>query len=105
MAVISVTTLAVKPDKYEALLDVNRKTKEIFERFGAKNFRFIGTLVAGEASGSLAVTWEADDFASYGTIMDKFLADEEGLALLMESNSTAGPTAGWQSSVWSDIPL
>jgi hypothetical protein len=56
MAVISVTTLTVKPDKYEAFLDQNRKAKTILERCGAKNVRLMGTIVAGEASGTLAMT-------------------------------------------------
>jgi hypothetical protein len=51
MAVISVTTLTVKPDKYEAFLDQNRKAKTILERCGATNVRLMGTIVAGEASG------------------------------------------------------
>jgi hypothetical protein len=70
MAVISVTTLTVKPDKYEAFLDQNRKAKVILERCGATNVRLMGTIVAGEASGTLAMTWEADDHASYGAVMD-----------------------------------
>ena len=105
MAVISVTTLTVKPDKYEAFLDENRKAKAILERCGAKNVRLMGTIVAGEASGTLAMTWEADDNASYGAVIDKFLADPDGLALLMQSNSADGPTAAFQSSIWGDIDL
>jgi hypothetical protein len=65
----------------------------------------MGTIVAGEASGTLAMTWEADDNASYGAVMDKFLADPDGLALLMQSNSADGPTAAFQSSIWGDIDL
>jgi hypothetical protein len=72
MAVISVTALTVKPDKYEAFLDLNRKAKTILERCGARNVRLMGTIVAGQASGTLAMTWEADDHASYGAVMDKF---------------------------------
>jgi hypothetical protein len=51
------------------------------------------------------MTWEADDHASYGAVMDKFLADPDGLALLMQSNSADGPTAAFQSSIWGDIDL
>ena len=38
-------------------------------------------------------------------MMDKFLADPEGVALLMDSNSPEGPTAAFQSSIWGDIEL
>ena len=105
MAVISVTTLTIRPGQYEAFLAQNRQAKAILERCGASNVRLMGTIVAGEASGTLAMTWEAADNASYGAVMDKFLADPEGVALLMDSNSPEGPTAAFQSSIWGDIEL
>jgi hypothetical protein len=105
MAVVSVTNITIRPGTYEAFLDTNRNAKKILERCGAKNLRLLGTLVAGEATASFAMIWEADDHASYGAVMDKFLADTEGLALLMESNSADGPTASFQGSLWSDIPM
>jgi hypothetical protein len=105
MAVVSVTTLTVKPDRYEDFLETSRKAKAILEKSGAKNVRLLAALTAGEASGSLATTWEADDFAAQGAVLDKFLADPEGLALLTSTNTTAGPTAGFQSTIWVDVPL
>jgi hypothetical protein len=63
------------------------------------------TNVAGEATASFATIWEADDHARYGAVMDKFLADTEGMNLLLESNSADGPTASFQGSLWSDIAM
>jgi hypothetical protein len=37
--------------------------------------------------------------------LDKFLADSEGLALMMESGTECGPTTSWQTSTWVEIPL
>jgi hypothetical protein len=105
MAVVSVTNITIRPGTYDAFLETNRKAKAILERCGAKNLRLLGTLVAGEATASFAMTWEADDHASYGAVMDKFLADAEGMALLMEATSGDGPTDSFQGSLWSDIPL
>lgn len=105
MAVVSATTIQIKPDKYEAFLGTSRDAKKILERCGAKNVRVMGSLAAGAATGSFITSWEADDYAAYGVVMDKFLADSEGLALLMASNAAEGPTAGFQGSVWTDIPL
>jgi hypothetical protein len=105
MAVLSVTSLQVKPDQWEAFLDTQRRSKAVLERCGATNVRLIVGMTAGEASGTLVQTFEAPDYAASGAILDKFLADPEGLALMGESNSVDGPTAGWQSSLWSDIPL
>jgi len=105
MAVVSVTTLTVKPDRYESFLETTRKSKALLERSGAKSVRLIAALSAGEASGSVALTWEADDFGAQGAVMDRFLADPEGLALVMSSNTSDGPTAAFQSSIWVDVPL
>ncbi len=65
----------------------------------------MAALTAGQASGSLAMSWEADDFGSQGAVLDKFLADPQGLALMTAVNTTAGPTGGFQSSIWVDVPL
>jgi hypothetical protein len=105
MAVVSATTITLRPGTYEAFLETTRTAKTILERCGAKNFRALATLVAGEATMSVAVSWEADDYASYGAVMDKFLADSEGVALLTDSTGPDGPTASFQGSLWSDIPL
>jgi hypothetical protein len=67
--------------------------------------RVLGTLVAGEATSSFATIWEADDYASYGAVMDKFLGNADAMKLLMEANSADGPTASFQGSLWSDIDL
>jgi hypothetical protein len=105
VAVVSVATLNVKPDRYEDFLETTRKAKTVLEKCGARNVRLMAALTAGEASGSLAMSWEADDFGSQGAVLDKFVADPEGLELFMATNTTAGPTAGFQSSIWVDVPL
>jgi hypothetical protein len=105
MAVVSVATLTIKPDRYEDFLADTRKSKAILEKCGARNVRLLAALTAGQASGSLALTWEADDFGAQGAVLDKFLADPEGLALITSTNTTAGPTAGFQSTIWVDVPL
>jgi len=105
MTVVSVTALTVKPDRYEDFLAMTRKTKAIMERCGAKNIRLLAGITAGEASGTLALSAEYDDFTDAGRALDKFLADAEGLALMTQSNSAAGPTASWQGSSWIEVPL
>ena len=77
MAVVSVTTLMVKPDRLEDFLDTARKSKAILEKHGGRNIRLLAALVAGEATGSFVTTCESDDFAASGALLDKFLADPE----------------------------
>jgi hypothetical protein len=104
MAVVQVTTLTVKPDRYQEYVDqVARKAKAIIEKSGGKNVRLLAGLVAGEATGTMAFTVEADDFSSYGAIWDRLLADPELVALM--STGSASPTAAYQTSLWVDVPL
>jgi hypothetical protein len=105
MAVISVTTFTVKPDRFDDFLAQNRTSKSILERSGAQNVRLLSALVAGEATGTLALSWEVDDFAAQGTVMDKLFADPEMLALTSSVNTTGGTTAGFQSTLWVEVPL
>ncbi len=105
MAVVHVSTTTVKPDGYEAYLELNRKSKAIIEKCGGKNIRLLAALVAGEATGSFVFTFEADDFAAWGAVGDKFFADPEGQALAASANSGVGPISSQQQTVWVDVPL
>jgi hypothetical protein len=106
MAVVSVTTLTVKPDRFEDYLEDTRKVKALVEKHGSKNVRLLAALVGGEQTGSLALISETDDFAAFGAVMDKLLADPEGQALLASTNTSASPlAAGFQGTLWVDVPL
>ena len=105
MAVVGVSTFTVKPDRFEDELEEARKAKTLLEKIGAKNFRLLAAMVAGEQTGSLAMIYEADDFAGWGALMDKFLGDREGMALMAVINTTGGPVPGFQGAIWVDVPL
>ena len=105
MTVVTVYTFTVKPDGYEAWLAVARKSKPLWERLGAKNIRFLAGLVAGGQTGSMAFSFEADDFSAYGAVVDRFLADPEGLALMGSLNTSASPIGPYQNTLWVDVPL
>jgi hypothetical protein len=104
MTVLSVTTLTIKPDRYEEFLASTKKTKSLLEKHGAKHVRLIVGM-SGQSSGSFVLTHEADDFTDAGRITDKFLADPEGLAVTMESGTAEGAVVSWQPSTWVEIPL
>ena len=103
MAVLSASTIIVKPDRYQDFVENSRKGKAIIEKSGGKNVRLLAGLVAGEATGSFVFTFEADDFADYGVVMGKTMADPEIRSVM--STGTASPTAGYQTSLWVDVPL
>ena len=83
-------------------LEGARKSKAVFEKHGGKNVRLLGAVVAGEATGTLAFIWEADGPAAHGAVVEKALADPE---LRSTANSSAGPIATYQITLWADIPL
>jgi hypothetical protein len=107
MAVVYVGTSSVKPDRYEDFLELNRKTKAIVEKAGGKNVRLLAALVAGEATGSFALTIEADDFSAIGSLTDKVLAEPEFQEVVSAALGTsASPINGaTQGSYWVDVPL
>ena len=103
MAVVNATTVQVKPDRFAEWLDNFRKVKPIMEKAGAKNVRVLVGLVAGEGTGSIIVVSEADDFASSGKVLDQAFADQEIVRQL--TLGEGNPMAGWQSSMFLDVPL
>jgi hypothetical protein len=92
MAVVTVSTFTVKPDRYEDLLANARKFKAGFEKAGAKNIRLLAALVAGEGTGSMAFIMEADDFAANGAVFDNFFGDPEAQALMATTASSGNPS-------------
>jgi hypothetical protein len=106
VAIVSVGAVTIKPDRFQDYLDqVARPSKALIEKHGGKNVRLLAGLVAGEATGSLSFVFEVDDWAAYGDFGQGFFGDPEGVAQVASPNSSASPVAGYQSSVWVDVPL
>ena len=57
----------------------------------------------GTRGAALAVSFEFDDYASYGKFMDTTLTTPEILAGLTAVGTDKGPIASFQQSVWSVI--
>ena len=102
MAVVTVATMTIKPDRMEDYLDNARKSKAIMEKHGAKNVRLLAAVVAGEATGTLAFISEADGPAAQGAFTKQYMADPERPRTL---NTSASPIASAQITMWVDIPL
>jgi heme-degrading monooxygenase HmoA len=103
MAVMSVTIVTVKPGRYDDFLAMTARADQMLEKAGAKNIRLIVGLTAGEASGSMVTTWEAEDFTAYGRVTDKFFANG-GAELMGEIGGADSPILGWQGSTYVDVP-
>jgi hypothetical protein len=63
----------------------------------------MGTIGGPGGVGALAVSFEFDDYASYGKFMDTTLATPETLAGLTAVGTEKSPIASVQSTVWSII--
>jgi len=103
MAVIAASTMTLRPGAYPAFLEFHGKAKPVLERCGARNIRLMGSIGGGDAAGALAVSFEFDDYASYGKFMDAMLADPDGMAMLVSIGTDENPIASFQQSVWSVI--
>jgi hypothetical protein len=103
MAVVAASLMTLRPGAYEAFLEQHKKVKPNLEKAGARNVRLMGTIGGPEGGGALAVSFEFDDYASYGKFMDNVLADPDTMAVLLAVGSDKGPIASFQQSVWSII--
>lgn len=103
MAVVAASLMTLRPGAYEAFLEEHKKMKPLLEEAGARNVRLMGTIGGPDGGGALAVSFEFDDYASYGKFMDKTLATPETIAGLAAVGSDKSPIASVQSSVWSVI--
>lgn len=102
MGVMSVTVMTIKPGRYADFLAGTKDSDALLEKCGAKNLRLIAGLAAGEGSGTIVATWEAEDFEAFGKVSQAFFTS--GGAEIMEGTSAAdSPIASWQNSTFVDI--
>ena len=90
----------MKPDGFEAVTELHAKTKPILEKAGPTNVRVLSAVVAAEVTGAKALAWEADNFAGYGSAVDKVFADPDGAALGPQWTDSASSVAGRQLALW-----
>jgi hypothetical protein len=100
MAVISVTTLTVAPDRWEQFVEDNKKSKAILERHGARGVRLLAEVAGAVPSGTVHLTFEADSLQALGKIMDSVFADPDILAMMQSD-----VTVSWTGSILGEIPL
>ena len=102
---VQVSTFTVKPDRFQDWVELAHKSKPIWQKAGGKSVRVLAGLVAGESTGSMAFIVEADDFAAYGALLDKFFADPDGQAVPSSLGTGDSPIPSYQNAIWVDVPL
>jgi hypothetical protein len=101
MPVTNVTTLTVKPGGWDEMMENVKKAKVILERHGGRNVRLLVPVSGGGPSGTAHSTFEADDLAGVGKVLDGIYADPEMVALMMKG----AESASWESSILAELPI
>jgi hypothetical protein len=101
MAVVNVTTMTVKPGGWTKMVEDSKKAKAILEKYGAKNVRLLVPISGAEPSGTAHSTFEADDLAALGKVLDSIFADPDMIALM----TSGAETTSWVTSVVGDLPM
>jgi hypothetical protein len=101
MPVTNVTTLTVRPGGWDETVENCKKAKAILERHGGRNVRLMVPVSGGGPSGTAHTTFEADDLAGVGKVLDAIYADPEMLAVMMKG----AESASWESSILVEMPL
>jgi hypothetical protein len=104
MAVMSVTVLRLKPGRYDDFLKFHTQVEELWAKAGAQNQRLIAAGAAGEATGSIVATWEAEDYEKYGQVLHAFFNSGGAADLGREGRGPDSPIADFQVSTYIDIP-
>ena len=102
MTVTNVTTITVQgTDGWNQMMENTAKAKAILEKHGVKNFRLLVPVSGGSASGTVHNSFEVDDFATLGRVLDAIYTDPDMIALM----TSAGDSSSWVTSVLMEIPL
>jgi len=78
----------------------SKKAHVIMEKYGAKNVRILAEVAGATPSGTVHSTFEADDLATLGKVLDSIYADPDILALMQ-----SGAAVSWTSSILAEIPV
>jgi hypothetical protein len=105
VTVVNVYTAVPKPGRYEDALEMNRASKKLLERHGAKDIRISAAVVAGAGYGSIINSCELDDMEAWGAFYDAVMADEEIQRMLAQVQGTNTPYATQSMGVATEIPL
>ncbi|MBX7435504.1 hypothetical protein JDV09_25920 [Mycobacterium sp. Y57] len=102
MTVVAVTALHPKPGaKWEDLQKKIKQGNDLARKHGAENVTAMVNMVAGTATGTMAVLSTCPDWTSYGKIQDAMMADPEMQALMADPDN---PVASWDTYVSQTIP-
>ena len=101
MPVTNVTTLTVQAGGWDDMVENCKKAKAILERHGGRNVRLMVPVSGGGPSGTAHTTFEADDLAGVGKVLDGIYADPEMIAVMAKG----AETSSWESSILVELPL
>lgn len=107
MAVFEVLTFEVKPGRRDELTALARELKGILERVdvGLTEFRLVSFMVAGPASGRVALFIENTDLSSWGQSLDNEIQDPADQSLSARLFGPDSPATLVDRMLWREIEL
>jgi hypothetical protein len=93
------------PGRFQASLDLARRSFDLFEAHGAVNARLLSLVHAGSQTGVTVAVWEFESFAAYGAAADAIASDPAGQAIVDEMGDETWPVTVLSSGLYMDIPL
>jgi hypothetical protein len=102
MTVVSLTTMRLKPGvSWDEAQKHIKRGNDLCRKHGGENVTLMAGMAAGEATGMLCLLYTAPDWASFGQVQDRIMADPEMVAVMTDPNS---PVSGWQTYLNQTIP-
>jgi hypothetical protein len=105
MTVIRTWTVRPHFGRFDDTLAMLTEAAKIVERHHGTEMLLTEAGAAGSNSGSLVLSCEFPDFATYGTFVDEMKADDEVNAYMRRARATDAPYALVSALVASEVPL
>jgi hypothetical protein len=103
MAVVHVSTLTLKPGGLPKWLEMMKPVYKAMEAAGARNMRTLVPVVAPEVVNTVVLTWEADDYGTWGSVLGKTYQDPAIIEGLVSHTGPDGPVLGVAISTFTDV--
>jgi len=74
------------------------------EAAGARNCRTLVPVIAPESVNTVVLTWEADDYATWGAVLQKTYSDLAIIDAMTTHTAADGPVLSVAQSTLTDLP-
>jgi hypothetical protein len=105
MSVLMSSLGRVKPGRYVDFLAQSAQASKLYQNLGTRPPRLFSAGLAGEAFGTWTFSVEFDDLDSFAVVSDRFLADPEAQAFMLQLQEESNPSTLEQVNVCVEVPV